>query len=92
MSVTFQLPDGRRVDCHDDVILIGADAHCHVAVDGCPRPCHARVSRVAGRWFIESLGDWLLQVADQPPARKSWLLAGQPIRLSETGPELIFQP
>ncbi len=94
MSVTFELPNGNRIAVDADAILIGSDPGCHVPLQNAHtiQPQHAKVSRVANRWLIETLGDWLVQVEDESPGRKHWLNPGEIIRLTEAGPEVVFEP
>ena len=49
------------------------------------QPIHAEVIKVAGRWMVESTGDWLLQVGDGVPGRKLWLHPGDVLHLTESG-------
>ncbi|MGA2067514.1 MAG: FHA domain-containing protein [Thermoguttaceae bacterium] len=92
MGFILQLPSGKRMALPADAATIGQDPACDVAL---PRqsqvqPRHARIRKVANKWMIESAGDWLLQVGAGVPGRKLWLNPGEVIRLSETGPELVF--
>ena len=94
MGITFGLPSGERTSVEADALLIGTDAACQVRLpsDGKVQPRHARVRKTAGRWLVESLGDWLLQVGGGSPGRLGWLRPGDVIRLSEAGPDLTFEP
>ena len=94
MGITFGLPSGERTRVEADAVLIGTDAACQVRLpsDGNVQPRHARVRKTAGRWLVESLGDWLLQVGGGSPGRLGWLRPGDVIRLSEAGPNLTFEP
>lgn len=94
MGVTFGLPSGACARVDADPVLIGTDEDCQVRLpaDGRVRPRHARVRRTAGRWLVESAGDWPVQVGDGPPGRLGWLRPGDVIRLSEAGPDLTFEP
>lgn len=94
MATVFRLPGGGQAATDDDPIWVGTDAACAVRLpeDGRVQPRHARVRRTAGRWLVESLGDWPVQVGSGPPSRLGWLKPGDVIRLSASGPDLVFQP
>ena len=49
------------------------------------------VAPVAG-WLIEAEADGALQVGDAAPARVNWLHSGDEIRLTPSGPTLVFNP
>ena len=93
MGFILQLPSGKRIALLADAASIGRDPACDVALPRAAQvePRHARIRKVANRWMIESEGDWLLQVGSGVPGRKLWLIPGEVIRLSETGPELVFR-
>ena len=64
MAVVIQLPGGERKEmCHDS-FTIGRGPECHVILSGEDRieTEHARLRKIAGRWLVESLGDWAIQV------------------------------
>jgi hypothetical protein len=92
MGFILQLPSGKQIALPADAATIGRDPACDVALPREPQvqPRHARIRKVANKWMIESAGDWLLQVGSGVPGRKLWLNPGEVIRLSETGPELVF--
>lgn len=94
MAITIALPSGDCVRIDDSTIIIGQDKACDVSLPGetALHPQHAKISRIAGRWLIESLGDWFVQTADTPPGRKQWLKPGDSIRLTESGPTIVFEP
>ena len=94
MAITIALPSGNCVQIGDSTIIIGQDKGCHVSLPGeaALHPQHAKISRIAGRWLIESLGDWFVQAGDSPPGRKQWLKPGDSIRLAESGPTIVFEP
>lgn len=94
MATVFRLPGGDLAATDDEPIWVGTDAACTVRLpeDGRVQPRHARVRRTAGRWLVESLGDWPVQVGSGPPSRLGWLTPGDVIRLSASGPDLVFQP
>ncbi len=94
MPSTIVLPSGDTVCVDNEPLLIGRDAVCQVSLphETALRPQHAKITRIANRWLIESLGDWLIQVGNAPPAHKNWLQPGDVIRLSEHGPTIVFEP
>jgi pSer/pThr/pTyr-binding forkhead associated (FHA) protein len=93
VAVTFQLLSGNRVTIDADRISVGGDKHCQLCLsDDRVQPQHARIHKIAGRWIVESQGDWLVQVNEGQPGRKSWLKPGDVIRLSQLGPEIVFEP
>src|SRR5689334_18330518 len=94
MPIVIQLPSGERREIRHDPITIGRGPNCHVSLPGEGRlkDEHARLRRIAGRWLVESLGDWPIQAGNGTPSRLSWLNVGDVIRLAQGGPELIFEP
>ncbi len=92
MPITIKVPTGKRINVDADTALIGRDHSCQIALPDEPalQPIHARIKKVANRWLIESQGDWQLQVGAGLPGRMSWLMPGDVIRLTETGPEITF--
>jgi len=94
MAITVMLPSGQRVSTDADTMLIGRDSRCQLSManEGGLQPQHAKIRRIANRWIIESLGDWLIQVGTAPPGRKDWIKPGDTIMLSEHGPRIVFEP
>jgi pSer/pThr/pTyr-binding forkhead associated (FHA) protein len=93
MAITIELMNGKRVSVLGDSATIGrAPAADFVVQSPELRPIHAKITRVAGKWMVESEGDWLLQVGDGVPGRKHWLQPGRVIRLTESGVRVIFEP
>jgi hypothetical protein len=92
-TITVALPSGQHITFGARAVVIGREKGCQIVLpEEAIRPRHAKLSRIAGRWLIEALGDWLLQVGSQTPARKQWLEPGDSIRLAEGGPVIIFEP
>jgi hypothetical protein len=93
MAIIVETPTGRRIAVGADSALIGRDGNCQIALPDEPalRPIHAKIRKVANRWMVEAQGDWQLQVGTGLPGRMSWLTPGDVIRLTESGPELIFE-
>jgi hypothetical protein len=94
MAITIQLPGGQRREFKDDPIVIGRGPGCQIRLteEAQLRDEHARIRKLAGRWLIESLGDWPIQAGEDASSRLSWLRVGDTIRLAQDGPELIFEP
>ena len=93
MPITLQLPDGRNWEFPEDTtITIGTDASNMIRLTGPMAAVHARIRRLAGRWLIESAGDWPIQAGSALPARVCWLKVGDVIRLTRNGPEIVFEP
>ena len=94
MTITIQLPTGERREFDQGSVLIGRGASCpiHLPEADHLREEHARLRKVADRWMVESRGDWAIQVGRSDPAKFGWLKPGDVIRLSQGGPELIFEP
>ena len=92
MSITVQLSSGRAVSVESDSALVGRDPSCDIALpdERELHPRHARIKKVANKWMIESEGDWPIQVGSGVPGRKLWLSSGDTIRLTESGPEIVF--
>jgi len=93
MAFTLETPSG-RITVNADSAAIGRDRSCQIALpnEQSLQPIHATIKKIAGRWLIEAAGDWLIQVGKGVPGRKSWLNPGGAIRLTQVGPELVFEP
>ena len=63
MSVTVRLPSGENVASESSVVMIGSGADCDISLptETAVRPQHAKIRKIADRWFIESQGDWLIR-------------------------------
>ncbi len=94
MAITVLAPGNNTLTADSDSALIGRDATCAISLpdETNLNPVHAEIKKFAGRWLIESQGDWLIQVGAESPGRKCWLKPGDVIRLTQSGPELIFEP
>ncbi len=75
-------------------VLIGRGSACPIRLPDAAhlREDHARLRKVGDRWMVESRGDWTIRVGDDAPAKFGWLKVGDVIRLSQDGPELVFEP
>lgn len=93
MTITIAL-GSRELEFSGDTITIGRDPQAKLSLPDDTRlsPRHAILRQVAGRWMIEAQGSELLQVGEGRPTQFAWLTPGDVIRLTENGPELIFQP
>jgi hypothetical protein len=94
MAVTIRISGEREIVVEGDTISVGRDPACSVALPGDERiePLHAVIRRVAGRWVVEARGNGLIQVGDGRPTQMGWLGPGDLIRLTASGPDLIFDP
>jgi hypothetical protein len=94
MSVTIRLPSGQDATAEATVVMIGSGAGCEISLptETSVRPQHAKIRKIADRWFIESQGDWLLRVGAAEPGRSAWIVPGDSIRLAPSGPVIVFQP
>jgi len=92
MTIRIGMASGKSLLVDGPSISIGTDPGCAVIVPSHPgiQPVHATIRRIAGRWIIESGGDWLLRVESGVPGRKQWLATGDRIALTATGPEIVF--
>ena len=94
MSITIRLPSGERRASSQERILIGRGARCPICIPdaGHLQDEHALLRKIADRWLVESRGNWLIRVGDAAPAKYGWLKTGDVIRLSQFGPDLVFEP
>ena len=84
----------RRLDCSGSVISVGRDPGCGISFpeDSRLAPKHAHLRSVAGRWLIEATAGRTIRVGHGRATSLAWLAVGDAIHLTETGPELVFQP
>ncbi len=90
MRAILRLPNGDDVIIERNQILIGESPDCQVRLRGLA-PQHAKITNVAGRWLLESQGDWAIKRGNDKPSRKSWLESGDMIHLTPSGPSILFQ-
>lgn len=55
-------------------------------------PLHAVVRSINGRWMVESSGKEQIRIGNRRPVPFAWLNPGDVIRLTESGPDIIFEP
>jgi pSer/pThr/pTyr-binding forkhead associated (FHA) protein len=77
-----------------DAIGIGRDPDNQVALPNDPRlaPLHAIIRHVNGRWIVESREGGPIRVGNGRPTQFAWLNPGDVIHLTESGPQLVFEP
>ncbi len=93
MPIRIGLPSRKQLSFESDRIVIGRAGDCDVKVVGEDiHPHHATIRKMAGRWVVESLGEWFIQVGNTDAGKTSWLTLGDPIQLSPTGPTIVFGP
>lgn len=94
MAVTIGIPGGQRIESDLPSLMIGTDPSCNICLAGHAhiRPQHARLRVVNGNWQIEALDSGSLQVQGRDWSSSHQLKPGDVIRLSRTGPEIVFQP
>jgi pSer/pThr/pTyr-binding forkhead associated (FHA) protein len=94
MPITLAVANGKRFRVDTATALIGRDNSCAIALPEAVNlePVHAKIRNVANRWLVESQGSWPIQVGSGSPGKMSWLKPGDVIRLTEAGPEIVFEP
>ncbi len=77
-----------------DAIGIGRDPDNQVALPNDARlaPLHAVLRHVNGRWIVESRDGGPIRVGNGRPTQFAWLNPGDVIHLTESGPQLVFEP
>jgi hypothetical protein len=92
--IVIQIVGGTEIRAGKPVVTIGSDPGSMVAFprDARVQPQHAVIRQVAGRWLIESQGEGLIRVGSGVPTKMGWLNRGDSIKLSDDGPELVFDP
>ena len=92
MTITVKLPGDQQVVLDKDHIVVGRGPDCDVRLpdEQGVQSRHAIINKLAGKWLIQSEGDWLLQVGGGVPGRKCWLKTNDIIHLTETGPDIVF--
>jgi hypothetical protein len=77
-----------------DVITIGRGAENTIALPHDQRlaPNHAVLKSVSGRWIVESKEGGALRVGSGRPTQFAWINPGDVIHLTDSGPDLVFEP
>lgn len=93
MAISFQDSSGTTVRFDGDIVSIGRDSSCDFSMPHEQRlqPRHAILRKMAGRWLVETAGEWNVQVGSGPAGRKCWVKPNDVIHLTEAGPDLVFQ-
>ena len=95
MVVRLQLESGEILERSETNITIGSSTSCQIVIANDRRvaPVHATLRKLGDRWLIESSEPPQVCVDDSAPAQRHWLQSeGQVIRLTLSGPQIIFQP
>src|SRR4051812_26949464 len=92
IALTF---DRRTYRFHSDKspIRIGTALDNEISRPGDTRlaPVHALVRYINGRWIVESSSRDQVRIGDRRPVPFAWLNSGDVVRLTASGPELIFE-
>ncbi|MBS0204799.1 MAG: hypothetical protein JSS49_17980 [Planctomycetes bacterium] len=93
MSIRLEV-DGKVVEINEDTVVLGSDPGCSISLPqvGEMTPRHAVIRKIAGRWIVEVREAAFIRVGDQPSARMHWLNPGDVIYLTDTAPEIVFEP
>ena len=82
----------QRFDAETISVGRGGDNTISLPDDERLAPVHAVLRVVAGRWIVESKDGGPVQVGNGRPTRFAWIGPGDVIRLSDSGPEIVFDP
>ena len=82
----------RRFDA--DTISVGRATENAISLPHDERlaPLQAILKCVAGRWIVEAQGGGSVRVGNGRAAQFAWINPGDVIHLTESGPELVFEP
>ena len=85
--------ENRKLRFDADAIGIGRAPENQICLPDDVRlePLHATLKQVSGRWIIESREGGPVRIGDGRPVQFAWLNSGDTIRLTELGPEILFQ-
>src|SRR5438477_6820 len=91
---TVLLINGQTQRYETETITIGRGIDNTIALPHDQRlaPLHAVLKSVAGRWIVESKEGGALRVGNGRPTQFAWINPGDVIHLTESGPELVFEP
>ncbi|MEZ6087406.1 MAG: hypothetical protein R3C05_05130 [Pirellulaceae bacterium] len=90
MTITLSLDDGTRQSFNRNEVRIGTGTDCDFAVPAIEgiRTQHAIIRRIAGRYLIESCGEWMLSKWQHSSDTRLWIQSGDLIDLASRGPTL----
>lgn len=93
MPIVLKL-NGQTQRYESDTISIGRGTANTISLPQDERlaPVHAMIRLVAGRWIIESKDKGPVRVGTGRPTQFAWLNPGDVIYLTDSGPELQFEP
>ncbi len=97
MPIMLAITGRPAIEIDVENITIGSDRNCTVAFDDSEvMPRHAVIRKIAGRWLIEVREAPAVFVSGPfghaEPKRLHWLVPGDQIRLTESGPAITFEP
>ena len=88
---SITLPTGKSFLLTKNSVVIGSLSDCDMIVLGLQEQ-HARMRKIAGRWLIESLGSWLMDIGEEKQKRLAWLDRRLEILFNKEKIRLIFSP
>jgi hypothetical protein len=93
MSITIELPSGEQLPYESTNLIIGSDIACDIFIEHEDvHEQHCRIRKMAGRWIVESMGDWEIRAGLLDPGLKAWIQPTDELYLTPVGPVLIFEP
>jgi hypothetical protein len=94
MAIKLAIAGRPPIELFEDTIVLGSDPGCTVTFEDMPnvKPEHAVIRMIAGRWLVEAREADAILIGDNEPKKVHWLNPGDLIRMSESGPTVIFQP
>lgn len=74
-------------------IRIGAAALNEISLPADRRlaAVHTEIRCINGRWIVESRGRDSMRIGNRPPVKFAWLKSGDVFRLTESGPDVVFE-
>ncbi len=93
MSITIELPSGEQLSYESTSLIVGSDVVCDIFIEHEDvHEQHCRIRKMAGRWIVESMGDWEIRAGLHDPGLKAWIQPTDELYLTPVGPVLIFEP